>query len=798
MIKIDFNANWRVSPFDEPNNFQMVDVPYDCMFLDGQTERQDDAPTGKNCSWIVPKDYEFTKEFEVSEEYKNKDIIIEFEGIYRNAKVYLNDEEVAFRPYGYTNFYINLTDKIKFNEKNIIKVKAYNADQPNSRWYSGTGIIRPVWLYFLNKERIELNSLKIRTIDYKTRTVEVSLKTTAPTLVKIEFIKNNEVLKTFSYKVTDYLKENISLDNFELWNVDTPNLYILKATLVNGYSDEIKFGIREISYSPEGFKINGQRCILYGGCIHSDLQILGGITNKFAEYRRVRILKKAGYNALRSAHNPMCKWLLEACDELGMLVLDEYVDMWYLKKNKYDYCDYIKDYWKQDLYDMIQKDYSHPCVVMYSIGNEVGETAQKKGIEITKTFVEYIHSLDETRPVTCGINIAFNFMVSKGIGFYSEDRIKKENKNNTKKKKKKKVGSEFFNELATLLSAGCLAQVAKLRGCDKATRGAFANMDIAGYNYGILRYKKDLKKYPNRLILGTETFCKDARLFYNLAKENERIIGDFVWAAQDYLGEDEIGSMVPADHCKNNFNGYNGWVSAGSGRVDLIGNELAEALYTKVAFEKEQIKIAAIPPRYVKMKHSPSSWKLSMALPSWSFDGDENKKSVVEVYSRGYKVSLFLNDKLLKTKKVKKTSLNKFKIKYKHGKLEARVFDKNGKLLGITSLTSANKETLLKIYSENETITSDGLAFVHARFTDNEGRIKVLKEDRIKFEVEGGKILSCGSSNPYNDEWFLNDNCLTNYGECLVVVKPKKDSKEIKVKAISSEYEKEIIIPIKN
>lgn len=341
----------------------------------------------------------------------------------------------------------------------------------------------------------------------------------------------------------------------------------------------------------DGFKINGKRLVLLGACVHHDNGLLGARCDEDAIERKVRILKENGYNALRSAHNPCSKAFLNACDRQGMLVLDEYIDHWYIHKTEYDYVDYFKKWWKKDLADMVSKDYNHPCVVMYSTGNEVSETAQKKGIALTKKMTEYLHNLDQTRPVTCGVNIFFNFLSSIGFGVYSDKKAKKEAEAaqkavaSGKMSKKKAVGSQFFNNLAGLLGDEFMKRGATLHGCDVKTRDAFANMDIAGYNYGIYRYGRDLKKYPERLILGSETFCNDAYRFYEMAKNNPRMIGDFVWAGMDYLGEVMVGSWEYDDYAKN-FDGGLGWVSAGSGRIDLTGKPLCEALYTKVAFEK--------------------------------------------------------------------------------------------------------------------------------------------------------------------------------------------------------------------
>ena len=269
------------------------------------------------------------------------------------------------------------------------------------------------------------------------------------------------------------------------------------------------FGVRKVEWGTDGFLLNGKRYIIQGACIHHDNGLLGAVCDPDAVARKVRLLKANGYNAIRSAHNPCSKALLTECDRQGMLVMDEYIDHWYIHKTEYDYVDHFNDWWHQDLTDMVEKDYNHPCVVLYSTGNEVSETAQKRGIALTKEMTDFLHGLDDSRPVTCGVNIFFNFLSSIGFGVYSDEKAKKKAERAEKAKqrgektsKKKAVGSQFFNNLAGLLGDEFMKRGATLHGCDVKTRDAFANMDIAGYNYGIYRYKRDLKKVPAAVDFG--------------------------------------------------------------------------------------------------------------------------------------------------------------------------------------------------------------------------------------------------------------------------------------------------------
>ena len=572
----------------------------------------------------------------------------------------------------------------------------------------------------------------------------------------------------------------LSLPTARLWSPEDPYLYTCRVTFGEDVAEE-KFGVRVMECTAEkGLTINGKRVILRGACIHHDNGILGSVNHPFADERKIKLLKEYGYNAIRSAHNPTSKATLEACDRLGVLVMDEYVDMWYIHKNKYDFASYFADEWKKDLVSMVEKDYNHPCVVLYSIGNEVAETGQKKGIALAEEMTKYLHTLDD-RPVTCGINIFFNLLYSLGFGIYSD---KKADAELSAKKKKKSVGSEFFNDLAGIFGATTMKIGATLPGCNAKTKDAFAAMDVAGYNYGIMRYMRDFKKHPQRVILGSETFCADARKFWLIAKEHPALIGDFVWAGMDYLGEVGVGSWENADYAPE-FTGGPGWVSAGSGRLDLNGRPLAEALYTRVAFDLDPIRVGVVRADMAFEKHSPSAWKLSSAWESWAWEGCDGKKTMVEVYTTCPRAALYINGKKVGEKKVGKNARAYFKVTYVSGELVAAGLDKSGREVCRTTLKSPSKDTILAAIPENELISRDQLCYVKLRYTDKDGIWKPLARGDIGVKVEGGELLALGSACPYNEQGYLGDTTDTYFGEALAIIRPSKDAERIKLSAVS-------------
>lgn len=759
-------------------------LPHDAMLAEPRTAI---SAGGTNTGWYEGYDYEYQRTLTVPENELADTHILEFEGVYHNAEVWLNGQKAAFRPYGYTNFYVDCAPYLHAGE-NELRVIARNADQPNSRWYSGAGIYRPVQLWKARGAHITLNGVKIRTLSLQPAIVEVRVKTTAPGTVRLTV----DDLPAMQQESDGEAVFTLTLDNARLWTPETPNLYTCRVSFADDEVTET-FGVRKVEWGTDGFLLNGKRYIIQGACIHHDNGLLGAVCDPDAVARKVRLLKENGYNAIRSAHNPCSKALLTECDRQGMLVMDEYIDHWYIHKTEHDYVDYFNDWWRQDLTDMVEKDYNHPCVVLYSTGNEVSETAQKRGIALTKEMTDFLHGLDDSRPVTCGVNIFFNFLSSIGFGVYSDEKAKKEAERAEKAAKKKAVGSQFFNNLAGLLGDEFMKRGATLHGCDVKTRDAFANMDIAGYNYGIYRYKHDLKKYPQRLILGSETFCNDAYKFRELAKQEPRLVGDFVWAGMDYLGEVMVGSWEYADYAET-FDGGLGWVSAGSGRIDLTGKPLGEALYTRVALEADNGPyIAVCPVNHTGDRHSPSAWKMTNAMPSWSWTGCEGRKANVEVYARAARVELVLNGHTVGSKTLKNDCLARFSIPYESGTLEAVSYDAADHEIGRYKLQSAGGATSLTLDAEEPAAQTGHLCYVRLRYTDENGITKPLMRGNIQVQVRGGTLVGLGSACPFNKHSYLDSETDTYYGEALAIVR-MGDGDAMTIAASDGEYSAELTV----
>lgn len=766
MKRYAFNTDWTCTPLSGDGKATNVTLPHDAM----RTEERIASSIGEaNIGYFAGGDYEYRKCFTVPSELAGQKLTLEFESVYHNAEVYVNGTQAAFRPYGYTNFYVELNPYLRESE-NEIRVIARNADQPNSRWYSGTGIYRPVWLYAAEDAHILINGIRIRTLSIRPAKIRIEVKTSCPGPVDIEIPECGLHAQAVS-DGTAVLE--LEIPNAKLWNVDTPNLYSAR---VRFGSDEVseQFGIRTLTWDTQkGVAINGERTVIRGCCIHHDNGILGACTYPEVEERRIRILKEAGYNAVRSAHNPASKYQLEACDKLGMLMMDEYVDCWYMHKTDKDYASYVTDWWKEDLKDMVEKDYNHPSVILYSTGNEVAETAQPKGIELQRQFTEYLHSLDDSRPVTCGINIFFNFLSSAGFGVYSDEKAaqqaeaaKKAAEKHQEKPKKKPVGSEFYNVLAAKIGTDFMKFGASLPPCDWKTKDAFAVMDIAGYNYGNWRYRHDAKKYPNRLILGSETLVGDAYSWWETAKQVPQLVGDFVWAAWDYIGECGGGAPEYTDYTSSRPEDR---VRGGNARIDMTGKKTVEVDYTRVAYELETGPFLAVFPVYLDEKPAISGWQLSKAQRSWSYPGCDGKKADVEVFARAATVELFVNGVSVGRKRVRGCRVS-FTTTYHDGEIAAIAYDEAGKEIGTDILHTAGKSTELRLEAEKTSCRPGEMAYFRIRYTDDQGIWKPMEKHTVSVSVENGTIMGAANASNYFVGNFAGTVTPTFFGEAQTIV----------------------------
>ncbi len=763
--ELNLNVDWRFSKGDQPGAFRtdfddsgwrIVDVPHDWSIedLNGQSNPFIESAEGQwNVGYTKGGVAWYRKGFSLDSTVVDKVIHLQFDGVYMNADVWVNGYHAGSRAYGYSTFRMDVTPFIRPDTENVIAVEVKNIGR-NSRWYSGSGIYRPVHLKILNPVHIDLWGPFVRSFDISetsanievnTKIINASQNQTSLSLrSEIRNPKGDVVTSLTSRAVAGADKETekiniLKIKNPSLWSLDSPSLYTLvQDVFINEKRvdhRETYFGIRSLYFSAEeGFLLNGESTLLKGACIHHDNYMLGSAACDRAEERKVQILKSAGFNAIRTSHNPPSQALLDACDREGMLVIDESFDQWSLHKaNHYqDYGRHFQEWWQKDLESMILRDRNHPSVIMWSIGNEIPEQGSETGTVLAKRLASYVKSLDDTRPVTMGVNHAGPHM------------------------------DVFFQEL-----------------------------DIVGYNYQIDHYISDHERVPNRIAYGSESFPRDAFRYWKMVEELPYIIGDFVWTGWDYLGEASIGWNGFAQGWKRL--GYFPWHGACCGDLDLTGLKRPAAYYRDVLWNTGNNKVSM----FVKspepsLKPAPDSswidfWTYADVHPCWTWPGQEGKEIEVIVYSACEEAELFLNGKSLGRKVTAENTeyTQKWMVPYKPGELTATGYI-DGKKEAEWTIRTAGKPAQIKLSHDRQTIDADGsdLVYLTAELFDvNGNRVYHWDEDELlHFDIQGsGKLAGVGNGNPACQESFQQPQRMTFRGRCVLVVKSTKDAGEISV-----------------
>lgn len=796
MQKQDFNRDWSVCRQGEDAR-RRVNLPHDAMIHE---KRRKDAATAGASAYFAEGTYEYRKSFFVPEEWKEKTALIEFEGIYQNASVFVNGKKAAERPYGYSNFFVDLNGYLEYGAENEIMVEADNSQVPNSRWYSGSGIYREVHLYLGDHSCIAPEGIQVTVLDQNSIRVDVNFWKDSETSVEIEILDQGKVVASS--------EENhavLTVENAHCWNAEDPYLYECRVRAVRDGEildeDTISFGMRTISWGKKGFLINGQPVLLRGACIHHDNGILGACAFADAEERRVRILKEAGFNAIRSAHNPISKAMLDACDRLGMYVMDETFDMWIIHKNPYDYGDEkFRVWWEKDVAAMVDKDFNHPSVVMYSIGNEISELGISEGQEICRKMADFIRKKDSGRPVTCGINLMLASMAAKGKGLYGKEKDGSEKKTGSMSMDSMPT-STFFNVMMNKMG-GMMEMAANGSGPDKVVQAVAPYLDICGYNYAASRYKKECKKNPDRVIVGSETLPKVLYRNWKLVEKYPNLIGDFMWTGWDYLGESGIGTVRYTDKKTKKDVEEGLIISGGCGIIDLCGKKRPEVFWGKLIWGLQKDPVIGVDP----MTHADdfkaiSMWRNTDAVESWSWEGCEGKKNDVVVYADAAYVELSVNGKPVGKQNVKECKAFFKKVAYEPGKIMAIAYDASGWEIGRTVLESAVGETQITLRPEKTVLKANGqdLCFLDIDLQGENGVTRSASDQKLRVQVEGaGTLQAFGSARPNMAETFVSDAHTTYYGKALAVIRAGYDAGQIRVTVSGEGLEtKELTIEVK-
>lgn len=787
MVKSDFNLGWIFYKEGHERDKKEVALPHDAMIYE---QRSREAVTAGACGYFPGGKYVYEKSFEAPVEWEGKKIILEFEGIYQQAQVYLNGQLTGTNIYGYSNFYVPLENGLVYGESNQLKVVADNSKCPNSRWYSGSGIYRKVNLYVGGECYIHPEGVKIITPEIDRIQIEADV-TGGEQLRALIFDKGRKIAEGLAEIKESLAKLSLDIQKAKLWDAENPYLYEYQLELINDGKvvDCVKgfLGIRTLSWDTKGFRVNGKEVLLRGACIHHDNGILGGCSFREAEERRIRILKEAGFNAIRCSHNPASKDLLLACDKLGMYVMDEFADQWLIHKNPYDYADAdFRKNWQQDLRAMVLKNYNHPSVIMNSIGNEISELALPEGQEYCRKMAEFVRSIDPSRPVTLGVNLMLCSMTAKGGGIYGDKKDKKG------KKKENQNGSQtmdnaptstFFNMLMNI-AGGMIEKMAAKPAADKASEEAFASLDIGGYNYAASRYEIDKDLHPNRVIVGSETLPKNLYKNWQLVKKLPYVIGDFMWTGWDYLGEAGIGTVRYKSFKKPGNDAP--IISGGCGVIDICGKIRPEVQWNKLIWGLTNTTgIGVEPLTHAGDLGSVSMWRDTDAVGSWSWSGCEGRKTKVTVYSNGAEAELLVNGKSYGRKTAKECKTVFKNVRYEEGTITAVSYDVQGKEISRNSLKTAKGKTVLAVNAEKTELTADGqdLCYLNIDLIGEDGITKSSEDMPISIEVSGaGTLQAFGSARPNMGEDFHSRQHTTYYGKAQAVIRAGEKSGNILVK----------------
>ena len=741
-----------------------VDLPHDAMLLE---EREGSCQNGVNTGYFPGGKYQYEKQFVLTDADIKKNISIHFEGVYQNSTISLNGRDVGRHRYGYSAFDVDLTEAALAGENRLI-VSVDNSLEPNCRWYSGSGIFRPVQL--LIREDPWIRDVEVKTLSIEPARINVQVTCSQKSQVRVAIYDGDRLVAEDQPGV-------IEVPDAKLWTAETPYLYECR---VQTPTDEkrIEIGIRSLVWSAkQGLLVNGHRVLLRGGCIHHDHGVLGACEYYDAEERRIRILKENGFNAVRIAHNPASQITLSICDRLGMYVMDETFDGWYIPKTYHDYARWFAKDWKADVEAMVVSAKNHPSVIMYSIGNEVSETADMKGVEVGAMLTDYVHGLDDSRPVTAGINVLLNVYTHMGMGVYKEkgdyEAIPLEEK---KGYKEKKTGSAFFNAMAQKLGA-LMFFMSKGKKGDKACRDIAEKLDILGLNYASSRYDADVIRYPDRMMVGSETMVADLAYNWARVKKYQQLIGDFVWSAWDYLGEACLGDWT--------YHSYEGLpLLAGQGMIDITGKPLAAMYYMQIVWGLRKEPFVCVRPlNHAKESPSAGAWQFTNAIDSWTWHGYEGSKAVVEVFADADYVQLECNGSLIGKKKVKNMRC-KFSLKYQPGSIKARAMDAGGREIASTTLCSGKAQPRLTVIPE----PMQELTYLPITFTDEDGILLPYIEQKVTVETDGPELLGLGSALCKTNESYLSSAFTSYRGRLLAVVRghgtvtiASKDVETIKV-----------------
>lgn len=796
MTRIPFTDGWTVGP--KLGAFEArtaetarvpVHVPHDAL---RDLPRSPDAGQGVHSGYIPGGVFEYVKSFEAPEEWCERTVRLEFEGVYRDAVVFVNGDFAAHEANGYSAFVVDLDPFLRPGETNTVTVEA--RVHRDSRWYTGGGIYRPVHLVVDDPVHIALDGTVVSTPDIDLERAIVEFATTVTNATRRTATRrlswtvadaDGDVVASGDAPVTVLPGEDavararLAVREPRLWGPDSPHRYRVRTVLSDAdgtpTGDETTlFGIRRLQLdSAHGLRVNGVPVELRGTCIHHDNGPLGAVSIADAEDRRVRLLKAAGFNAIRSAHNPASRALLDACDAHGMLVMDELTDVWTKSKTAFDSSIGFDGRWRRDVAALVAKDRNHPSVVLYSIGNEILELATPHGATWSRRLAEEFRALDPSRFVTNGINGIIANLDRMGQAMAEAAAADP----NT-------MMADMGEQMAVMNASSLITE---------STEESAAVLDVVGFNYADSRYDLDAGLFPNRVIVGSETFPDRIASLWADVRRLPHVIGDFTWTGWDYIGEAGIGRVDYTDVPGYEPTGTTGpfpYLLADCGDIDITGHRLPASFYREIAYGlRTEPVIAVHRPQHHGRPVAKTPWSWDDVVSSWSWDAAEGAPITVDVYADAEEVELLLDGVVVGRCEVgsPRPLIARFETEYHRGDLLAVAFS-DGVEVGRTALRAAGEPALVARAEQPGFRAGDGLGYVAISLQDAAGITVVDADVEVEVVVEGGELAGLGSGRARTEESFAGPTVTTHDGRVLAIVRAAEPG-EVRVTAAAAGYE---------
>ena len=790
-VCIDEKWTFRKGFLDSPGMLKEapgipVNLPHDGMIGTAVTP---DAPARADMGYFTGGLCNYTKNILIPQEWENECVCLLFDGAMMNASVDVNGCKAGSQHYGYAPFVIDLTDLLTFGAENRITVNLNTSMQPNSRWYTGAGLYRSVQLLHGPKVHIAPDGIFARTEEVADGYAFLKIETeicndTAENRLaeaEVSLIREDSGETAATAKQVVHLgarsretaRISLNLRDPLLWDADHPNLYRVRVrvrslgTFRTHFEKEtaqpvdeadVLFGIRTVTADAvRGLRINGKPVKLKGGCLHHDNGLLGAVSLYETEARKVRKLKETGFNAIRTAHNPPSAALIEACDRLGMYVFDEAFDAWGIGKRAGDYSQFFEACWERDLTAFVRRDRSHPCVILWSTGNEIPERGGlNNGYVLAAKLADRVRSLDGTRPVSNGICSFWSGLDD----FQAEGTDQSQN-----------AGIEDPENL-----------------WEKGTEPFAAPLDIVGYNYMEDLYERDHRMFPERVILGSENFPKEIGFRWPLVEKLPYVLGDFTWTAWDYLGEAGIGKAVSLDPddpllkkgpwaLMPQFSSPFPWRTANDADFDITGRITPQGTYRSVVWGNIGTFLYSYPPDAFGKTELISPWGFPAVRACWNYEGQEGKPVELLVFSGAREVEVFVNGRSAGRKPVSRERplpcSVRFETVFEPGEVAAVSYT-DGREVSRAILATTGRPAQLKITPEKTAMKADGhdLIFVNIEVVDHQGNLVPDAEIPLTASLSGPALLSgFGTGNPVTEEDYTDRETKSYRGTATAILR---------------------------